>query len=75
MTLTHRHVDALAFARLSPALRRTGRNAKVFVTSPMPASCAAVVSGAAVRDLVDAGLMRWVNKCKSAAVLTEKGRR
>jgi hypothetical protein len=33
------------------------------------------VAGPLVHHLVEAGLLRWVNECRSAAVLTEEGAR
>lgn len=74
MTFTSRHHEALTLARMTPALRRVGKNGKTFVSSPCSPDRAAIVYAKAVGDLVDAGLMRWVNKCRSAAVLTEEGR-
>jgi hypothetical protein len=74
VTLTRRHHEAIALARMTPALRRVGKNGKTFVSSPCASGRGAIVYAKAVDDLVDAGLMRWVNKCRSAAVLTEEGR-
>lgn len=73
MTFTHRHYHALAAARQWPSLRRVGVNGRSFIAAPTVVPWR--VSGAAVHDLVGAGLMCWVNKSHSAVVLTAEGRK
>ena len=65
-----------------PALRRDGR-AYLFHRAPkslvwsvgMDERRLKPVAGRLVHHLVEAGLLRWVNACRSAAVLTEEGER
>jgi hypothetical protein len=66
-----------------PALKRDGR---AYQFHRAPKSLAGSINGRSVRrletvagslvhHLVEAGLLRWVNACRSAAVLTEEGER
>jgi hypothetical protein len=69
--------DRMVLLEARPALRRIGRGwtferAKSFGPrfAPKPR-----FHGARVKALVDGGLLRWVNASRSAAVLTEEGRK
>ena len=63
-----------ALAECQPALKRDGSG---FHRAPKSGRVHRLktVAGPVVRRLVEAGLLRWVNACRSAAVLTEEGRR
>ena len=63
-----------ALAECWPALKRDGSG---FHRAPKSGRVCRpkIVAGPVVRRLVEAGLLRWVNACRSAAVLTEEGRR
>jgi hypothetical protein len=70
-------------AECRPALRRDGK-ADRFHRAPKSVVWSVngkdvfrleTVAGPVVRRLVEAGLLRWVNACRSAAVLTEEGKR
>jgi hypothetical protein len=63
--------DRLALREARPALRRNGavfERAKWMNPKPK-------IGFMRVGRLVEAGLLRWVNRCHSAAVLTEDGER
>jgi hypothetical protein len=66
-----------------PALKRDGR-AYQFHRAPKSLTWSVngrsvcrleAVAGPLVHHLVEAGLLQWVNTCRSAAVLTEEGKR
>jgi hypothetical protein len=64
--------DRLILNEARPALKRNGlgwRFEQARHPGPKP-----TFAGRRVAALVDAGLLRWVNKCRSAAALTAKGR-
>ena len=48
------------------------RHANVYAAHPK--SVGVTIKGAALRRLIDSGLMKWVNSTQSAAVLTEAGK-
>jgi hypothetical protein len=65
--------DRLILLEARPALRRIGRGwtfERARYSGPKRH-----FQGRRVKALVDAGLLRWVNACQSAAVLTEEGER
>jgi hypothetical protein len=64
--------DRLILLEAQPALRRIGRGwtfERARHPGPKPR-----FEGRRVERLVEAGLLRWVNECRSAAVLTEDGK-
>jgi hypothetical protein len=63
--------DRLCLLEAQPALRRIGRGGtfeRARHPDPKPR-----FAGQQVERLVEAGLLRWVNACRSAAVLTDEG--
>jgi hypothetical protein len=62
--------DRAILREASPALRRNGHG---YVFHRAHGGGTLHVSGHDVKRLVEAGLLRWVNSCRSAAVLTEQG--
>jgi hypothetical protein len=63
--------DRLCLLEARPALRRNGcgwRFERARHRGPKP-----TFAGRRVKALVDMGLLRWVNRCRSAAALTEEG--
>ena len=65
--------DRLCLLEAQPALRRNGRGATTFERARHP-DPKPRFAGQRVERLVEAGLLRWVNECRSAAVLTEDGK-
>jgi hypothetical protein len=65
--------DQLILLEAQPALMRIGRSwtfERARHPGPKPR-----FTGRRIRRLVDAGLLRWVNDCRTAVVLTEEGER
>jgi hypothetical protein len=65
--------DRLILLEAQPALRRNGPGRtfeRARHSDPKPR-----FAGQRVERLVEAGLLRWVNACRTAAVLTEEGER
>lgn len=65
--------EVMALAATVPALKRIGNNGAQF--KPAPRASTTLISGRAVRDLVDAGIMEFGNNAHSFAVLTKKWKR
>jgi hypothetical protein len=65
--------EILALAAAYPSLKRVGNNGAHFVVSPSTHE-KDLISGRAVRQLVELGLLAWVNEAHTAVVLTESGR-
>jgi hypothetical protein len=65
--------EILVLAAASPALKRIGINGAHFVEAKQTAN-KDLISGRKVRELVELGLLDWVNESRSAVVITDKGR-
>ena len=69
--------EILRLAALVPALKRVGNNGAHFVVAPSVAHCGMrrnLISGRIVRQLIEDGLLSWVNESQTAVVLTQRGR-
>jgi hypothetical protein len=63
--------DRLALSEARTALKRIGPGWRF--ERARPAGSKPVIGGRRVERLVGQGFMRWVNACRSAAVLTDEG--